>query len=271
MPPQRVNDIALHIERTGTGEPLLLLHGFTGSARTWDRFRGAWPGMEMIALDLIGHGQSDAPKHAARYRMAQALADLSALLDALAMPSAVVLGYSLGGRVALRWALAQPQRVRALILESATPGIADKAERAQRRSNDNALADRIERDGVERFVDYWESMPLWASQARLPQAERSALRTQRLQNRALGLANSLRGMGAGVDAAVLADLDRLTMPALLVAGALDNAYCAHAKVMAARLPKATVSIVPDAGHAVHLERPQEFASALGAFLAGLQA
>ena len=271
MPHQQVSGAALHVERTGAGAPLLLLHGFTGSTRTWDRFREAWPGVEMIAVDLIGHGQSDAPGNAARYRTAQASADLSALLDTLALPSAIVLGYSLGGRIALRWALAQPQRVRALILESASPGIADDADRAQRRSSDEALADRIERDGVERFVEYWESLPLWASQARLPQAERAALRAQRLQNRALGLANSLRGMGASVDAPVLADLDRLTAPVLLVAGALDSAYCAHAKAMAARLPNATVSVVPDAGHAVHLERPEEFASAVGAFLARLQA
>ncbi|MBX6341499.1 MAG: 2-succinyl-6-hydroxy-2,4-cyclohexadiene-1-carboxylate synthase, partial [Thermomicrobiaceae bacterium] len=219
-----------------------------------------------VAVDLLGHGASDAPRDPARYRMERCVADLLALLDALDLPRAAVLGYSMGGRVALHLALAAPERVGALVLESASPGIPDAAERAARRVSDAALADLIEREGIAAFVDHWERLPLWASQASLPREVRARLRAQRLAHRPDGLAGSLRGLGAGEMAPVHDRLGALGMPALLVAGALDEKYRALAEWMAIAMPRARVAVVPGAGHAVHLERPEAFLRAVGAFL-----
>ncbi len=262
-----VNGVHYHVDRRGSGPALLLLHGFTGSIVTWadlaprlaDRF-------DTVAVDLLGHGASDAPPDPARYRMERCVADLVALLDALDLPRAAVLGYSMGGRVALHLALAAPARVGALVLESASPGILDAAERAARRASDAALADLLEREGIAAFVDRWERLPLWASQASLPREARARLRAQRLANRPEGLAGSLRGLGAGEMAPVHDRLGALGMPALLVAGALDGKYRALAESMAAAMPRARVAVVPGAGHAVHLERPEAFLRAVGAFL-----
>ena len=96
--------------------------------------------------------------------------DLTALLDRLGIARAPVVGYSMGGRVALHLALGAPERVAALVLESASPGIADAAQRAARVKSDEALADDIERLGIEAFVDRWEAQPLFASQSRLAAA-----------------------------------------------------------------------------------------------------
>ena len=134
------------------------------------------------------------------------------MLDRLALPPVVVLGYSMGGRVAMRLALhlaeRAPARLSGLVLESASPGIADAGERSARVVSDHALADRIEADGIEAFVREWESLPMWASQSGLSEEARSRLRAQRLGQSTVGLANSLRGMGAGVEKPVLDDLSR---------------------------------------------------------------
>lgn len=259
--------LSLHVERAGRGPPLLLLHGFTGSASSWHPVR-AWlaAGHTTLAVELPGHGRSGAPADPARYALPRLADDLARLLDRLALPKAAVLGYSLGGRAALRLALAHPGRVRALVLESASPGIDDAAERARRAADDARLADGIERGGVPAFVDAWERLPLWASQQALPASARAALRAGRLAQRPAGLANSLRGAGAGAEPPVLARLSTLAIPTLVVAGALDARYAALAARMAAAIPQAQLAIVPDAGHAVHLERPAELGALVGEFL-----
>ncbi len=198
--------------------------------------------------------------------MAHCTADLAALLDALDVERAAVLGYSMGGRVALQFALAAPERIAALVLESASPGIEDAGERAARVAADRTLADDIERDGLEAFVDRWEALPMWATQAALPDAVRQRLRAQRLRNSTSGLANSLRGMGAGAQEAVLGRLGELSMPVLLIAGEHDAKYRQLARDMRERIPDAQINIVEGAGHAVHLERPGAFAPLVKEFL-----
>ncbi|HLT59300.1 MAG TPA: 2-succinyl-6-hydroxy-2,4-cyclohexadiene-1-carboxylate synthase [Limnochordales bacterium] len=261
-----VHGVTYRVRAAGAGPPLLLLHGFTGTGLTWaplmpalsQRFRA-------VAPDLLGHGETGAPLDPARYRMERCVADLLALLDALGIERCHVLGYSMGGRVALHLALAAPARVATLVLEGASPGIADPQEREARRRQDEALAAFIEREGVPAFVERWEKLPLFASQERLPPAVRAAVRAQRLQHTAVGLANSLRGMGAGAQEPLVDRLGSLAMPCLLVAGELDEKYRGLVAVMAERLPRAETAVVPGAGHNVHLERPEAFLARVLAF------
>jgi 2-succinyl-6-hydroxy-2,4-cyclohexadiene-1-carboxylate synthase len=155
------------------------------------------------------------------------------------------------------------------VLESTSPGIADPARRAERLVADRLLAEAIERDGVPAFVDRWERLPLWASQRALPEAAHALLRAQRLANDATGLANSLLGAGAGVDEPVLPQLGTIAAPTLLVAGALDAPYVWYGRELERAIPKARLVVVPDAGHAVHLERSGELAVAVADFLGGI--
>lgn len=261
-----VNGVRLNVEISGSGPPLLLLHGFTGSVATWKPFRHAWRGFTLIAVDLLGHGRSDSPDAWQRYSADHCVADLLAVLDALAVQRTSVLGYSMGGRIALHLAVAAPERVWALVLEGSSPGIEDARERAARRESDWALAEAVERDGVMAFVDRWQELPLFASQARLPEAARHSLRRQRLRNNPIGLANSLRGMGVGVQQPLWADLPKLAAPTLLLVGAEDHKYRCLAHRMATLMPNARAVVVPGAGHAVHLEQPETFASEVEGFL-----
>ena len=262
-----IHGLTLNVERWGSGVPLLALHGFTGCAATWRNCLSD-TGMttEVVAVDLAGHGRSESPLELAYYRMPMVVATLVALLDQMALPRVALLGYSMGGRVALQFAVAHPERVVALLLESASPGIADPGERAARQASDDALADRILRNGVPAFVAEWEALPLFSSQARLPAAMREAQRAQRLANNPLGLANSLRGMGAGAQAPVWEALPLLTMPVVLLAGAEDEKYVGLARAMAERLPGAQVIVAPDAGHTIHLEQAQVFRETVHRFL-----
>ena len=213
-----------------------------------------------MAPDLLGHGSSPHPSESTRYEMARAAADLSLLLDASCSEAVHLAGYSMGGRLALFFALSYPDRVRTLCLVSASPGIAAAFERQERLDSDNALADRIEREGIAAFVDYWESLPMWESQHRnLSAVQRRQLRAQRLRNRPDGLANSLRGMGTGAQPVLRDELPLLDVPTLLIVGAEDDKFVAVNRQMAQRIPEVQGVVVPGAGHAVQLERPREFA------------
>ena len=262
-----VNGIEFHVIDEGAGSPLLLIHGFTGTAAGWSQIAAAFAlRRRVIRVDLLGHGLSSSPADAGRYSLPTAAADLAALLEKLGVEQAFVAGYSLGGRVALHLALASPDRVSALILESTSPGIADPKEREARRASDEALAKILEEKGIDSFVDYWERLPLFASQARLSTEVREAVRRERLKQSPVGLANSLRGAGAGTQEYLLPQLPRLTMPTLLIAGSLDEKYCRIARAMHAALPNSRLHIVDDAGHNVHLEKPGEYIREVEAFL-----
>jgi 2-succinyl-6-hydroxy-2,4-cyclohexadiene-1-carboxylate synthase len=251
----------------GEGPPLVLLHGFTGCAAGWAPQIAVFKrDFTCIAVDLPGHGGTDAPADPACYGMASTVADLVALLGQLGFARATWLGYSMGGRIALGVGVFAPDAVAALVLEGATPGIADPAERAARVASDEALAARIERDGIAPFVDYWERLPLFATQARLPEERRAALRRQRLANDPQGLANSLRGIGQGAQPPLFDRLGEVRAPTLLLAGAKDTKFRALAATMAARLPAAHVALIPGAGHAAHFEQPEAFNAEVVRFL-----
>ncbi len=256
------------VESEGDALPILLLHGFTGAASTWcELLPSLGARRRAVAISLPGHGGSDAPEDPSRYAASRVAEDVLEVLDALGIRRVALLGYSMGARVALHTALAAPDRVGALILESGSPGIANDAERAERRAADEALAADIERHGVAAFVDRWERLPLWESQRRLSRTAREGLRAQRLAGSARGLANSLRGLGAGATAPLHGRLRELgDVPVLLVCGELDAKYMRLAREMKELLPRSTLRVVGGAGHAVHLERPRELLGAVEEFL-----
>lgn len=260
--------LQLHVVSSGNGQPLVLLHGFTGSTQTWEPLRAALEERFSIhAVDLPGHGRSTSPGDRLRYALDRFAADLAKILDTFGLDRVAVLGYSLGARAALRFAIRQPRRLSALILESGTPGITDAKERIARLISDQALAESIENDGVAAFVNEWESRPMWDSQSRLGENARAALRAQRLANDARGLANSVRGSGVAADPPMTDRLPHLSVPTLLIVGALDQKFVAIGRDMEAAIPNGRLAVVEDAGHAVHLEQPRRFADLVAEFLA----
>lgn len=238
----------------GHGPRLVLLHGFTQTRRSWDAIAPRFAAHhEVVTVDAPGHGGSGA-----------VVADLwqSARLVGDRAGEADYVGYSMGGRVALHLALARPDLVRRLVLVGATAGIDDEADRAARRAADEALAASIERDGVDAFLERWLANPLFAT---LPR-DAAAVETRR-QNTAPGLASSLRHAGTGTQESLWERLPTLTMPVLLVVGGLDEKFGALAERMGAAWGgRAEIASIEGAGHACHLEQPDEFVDVVERFL-----
>lgn len=236
----------------------VVLHGFTGSAAAMAPLTSRLLD-PVLALDLPGHGSGPISDDPADYTMAAAVAGVvsaTAHLERFAL-----VGYSMGSRVSLHVALAHPDRVTSLALIGARPGIDDATARAERIAADEALADRIESEGIEWFADYWADRPLFATQrTRLSVDKQAELRSQRLACDPRGLAHSLRGMGAGAVDPIGCRLSELSMPCALIAGSDDAKFAAIAQQMAAAMPRATVCTIPDAGHAAHLEAPKATAT-----------
>jgi len=254
-----INGIRYHVRIEGDGSPVLLLHGFTGSADTWSGLMEAYKEQySFIAVDLLGHGQTDSPEHHERYGMEAAADDLKVLLDFLGRKPVHLLGYSMGGRLALGFAVRYPEYVKSLILESSSPGLKTIEEQDVRIMHDAALAGRILDIGVERFTDEWSRLPLFASQERLPQEAKERVRAERLAQKAIGLAGSLKGMGTGSQPSLWEDLASLQIPVLVLAGEFDLKFVRIAKQMADTLPNHEMHIFEDAGHAIHVEKPAEF-------------
>ena len=252
------------VRAAGSGPLLLLLHGFTGSGRSWEGGLAETAidsGFRVIAPDLPGHGGTawraggagspDEPSRAAIERVAD---DLMELLRVLGHDRAHVVGYSMGARVALRLAISHPDCVRSLVLEAPSAGIENAADRAARRAADDALARTLERDGIESFMDAWGRTPVLAGEARLGPKTRAALREIRLSHDPAGLAASLRAAGHGAMEPLHGRLAEITAPTLVIVGA-DDPVRERAAAVAAGVPGARLAMIDGAGHAPHLEAP----------------
>ena len=245
----------------GAEKTIVLLHGFTGSMKTWQHVINQFPAsIHVVTVDLIGHGQTSAPKELQPYLMEAHIDLLEQLFERLQLQQFTLLGYSMGGRVALSYAIRYPHRISALILESASPGLAQSEERMVRILADDALAKKIEADGISAFVNQWENISLFATQKGLTQEIQQEIREERLAQTTTGLANSLRGMGTGMMPSLWHKLHELNIQVTLITGSLDIKFEQLAVKMLDHLQDATHISVNGAGHAIHVENPVEFAT-----------
>lgn len=250
----------------GDGPPLVLLHGFTGSAATWDPHAKELRGFRVLAIDLPGHGASAAPAPGVSF---EEIADaVVAVLDDEGVERCAWLGYSMGGRVALQALVRHPGRVERMVIESASPGLVEAEEREARAAADDALAAGIERDGLEPFVERWATQPLFASQKRVAAEDLDRERRTRLENTAGGLAAGLRALSVGRQPSLWSDLAAVEVPLLAVVGAEDPKYLALGESLVGVAPRAELCVVEEAGHTVHLEQSAIFWWAVRSFLAG---
>jgi 2-succinyl-6-hydroxy-2,4-cyclohexadiene-1-carboxylate synthase len=232
---------------------LVLLHGFTNSGASWQPvISGLGKRYRAIAPDIRGHASASAAEPAT----------LSAVIDDIAALTAgpfTLVGYSQGGRIALHAALALRHRVTRLLLIGASPGIADEAERRSRRAADERLAEQVESMAIEEFATHWAQTPILAD---IPPEIAQISHEDRLRSTPRGLAAALRGLGTGALPSLWDRLPELPMPVTLMVGERDTKFAAIAAEMASRIRHVTLTVVPGAGHAVHLERPDAVVDAL---------
>jgi 2-succinyl-6-hydroxy-2,4-cyclohexadiene-1-carboxylate synthase len=231
---------------------LVLLHGFTNTGASWEPVIRALAGQyRPLAPDIRGQGSA---ADAMPVTLADVIDDVAALVPA---PERLTLvGYSMGGRIALHVALSLGVQVDRLVLISASPGLADAGERTARREADERLAAELEQLGIEQLAQRWARTPVLDGLAADVAARAHA---DRLRNTPAGLARSLRGLGTGALPPLWERLGELDLPITLITGARDTKFTAIAAEVAALLPDARQIVVPGAGHAVHLEAPEAVA------------
>ena len=251
----------LHVEVDGDGPVVLLMHGLGGSARNWGpQVRALRDAHRVVRFDARGHGRSEAPADPEAYRPEAFVADVGRVLDQVGADRATIGGLSMGAGVALRFALAKPDRVSALVL-AAFPGSSDGAGFA---SVALPFADAIERDGLEAAGAEF----VWGDESRLDSAGR-LVKQGFMEHPPHAIMWTLRNLVAAqpsVDALAPA-LAGLRIPALVVVGARDRGSLEPSRKLAEALPDARLVVVPDAGHVVNLQAPKEFNAALLEFLA----
>lgn len=248
--------VLLREARDPRAAPVLLLHGLLGSPQSWQEVVSALGHAGPIhAAVLPGHGRPPRPMPSSFEAAADELAN--------DLPHAsVVVGYSLGGRLALGMAAFRPDKTRAVIAIGAQLGLIGEVERAERRSWEREQQELLEKAGLAAFVAHWESQGLFASQRSLDAQRLERQRSQRLAHDARGIAAAMDVLGSGRMPDLLPRVTRERVPVLMVAGESDPRFVARAHAAATAAPNIEARIVAHAGHNVVLEEPEILAGIL---------
>ncbi len=254
-------------EEHGAAQTVLFLHGFMGQSEDWQTVQEHLAGaFNLLAIDLPGHGKSFIPPETENELNADLFFDLlNRLLERLAIGKLNVVGYSLGGRLALQWAVKHPQKVERLVLESVNPGLKREEARQERVQADAALSARLAREGFDlpSFLQEWYAMPLFGKLR--DHANFSELWQRRLQGNPRQWALALRAFSLGRQPALWGRLSDLP-PTLVICGALDEKYRKIGAQMQKQHPGIKLEIAANCGHTVHFEAPRWFADKVLHFL-----
>lgn len=261
-----IDKIKYYVEIVGNGPAVICLHGFSEDQSTWKYLN--LKHYTLYKIDIIGHGKSDKPKEEEYYTLKNILNHLYKLIHSLVRTSYSLLGYSMGGRIALAYTIKFQDEVEALILESASYGILDENKRQLRYLKDKELAEQILNKGIYWFEAYWSSLSIFDTQKRLSKALQEQIKTRRLKNSELALSNSLLGIGQGVFPCLRTELSLLPMPILYICGRLDKKYCELGEEFARENTNIICVKLEAAGHNVHLEKLEEFQNTVIRFLKG---
>ncbi len=258
--PQKFTEMLLNFTSASSQPAVLFLHGFLGNHTEFHSVSSRLEQFNCMAIDLPGHGKTQETWEYSLPNTAEAIVEL---LTQAQIDQANLVGYSMGGRLALYLALTYPDRFPKVVIESGSPGLKTARERSQRIQHDHELANRLEAD-FQQFLRDWYNMPLFRSFAAHPNFEQIV--QERAKNNPLELARSLREMGTGMQPSLWKTLESHRQPILLIVGECDRKFIEINQEMAALCPTAELVIVSDCGHNVHFEKPEEFVDRLQHFL-----
>ncbi|AIG65898.1 2-succinyl-6-hydroxy-2,4-cyclohexadiene-1-carboxylate synthase [Weissella tructae] len=255
-----INDYPYQVTIEGDGQPTwVFFHGFLGSQHEFSAIK---PKGTCVYIDLLGFGMAAPTVSVERLSVSQQIGDLKQLFDALNLEQVHLVGYSMGARLALSFAMTYPEMIKQLILESGTAGLPSIDEQVERQQKDEKLAQRLEKNGLPDFVAMWEQLPLFATQSQVTETIQMSVRQQRLNQVAVNMANSLRAFGTGTMPNYWEDLEQLTMPVTVITGALDTKFTDLGQRLDKAIRQSRQIIVPEVGHNVHLEAPETYTEIL---------
>lgn len=245
--------------------PVLFLHGFTGSSEDWQFIFDKIPDEFFpFAIDLIGHGKTDSPHDKKFYSCLSLISQIKSIIEFFHFSKIVLVGYSMGGRVALSFAVKNHSNLVGLILESTTAGIENINERKSRVENDFILAENILQNGIENFIDYWFNTPLFKKLKTLSSFDE--IIQKRKKNNPIGLANTLFSFSTGLMSNHWEKLNSLEVPTLLITGEDDEKYTSINKKMNSLIKNSSHKILQNTSHNTHLEKPELFTNLVIEFL-----
>lgn len=252
---------SLHFTQSGlvNAPTFLFLHGFLGSHEDW-RMASLTNTFNCLLINLPGHGKS-IQLDSDSYRFKNASELIGDIIKQTPQQRCHVIGYSLGGRLALYFALQHPEMVRSLTLLSTSPGLATESERVQRRQDDEKLAQRLETEDIETILRDWYNQPLFTSLANNKELLETTI-VRRKQHDPKEWAKALRGLGVGSQPSLWEMLPTVTVPTLLLTGESDSKFIAIAKKMKEKNERFRIETIANAGHALHVEQPTAVADSI---------
>lgn len=243
--------VNIYYEDNGSGQPVLLSHGYSATTRMWAGQVEALKGdYRIITWDMRGHGQSDSPDDPKAYSEQATVDDMAAILTHLGIEKAVIGGLSLGGYMSLAFNVAHPEMVRALMLFDTGPGYKNPVGRESWNETARKRAEIFESKGLDALGT--------SAEVRVAQ-HRSAQ----------GLAHAARGMLAQFDARIIESLPGIEVPTLVLVGDNDTPFLGGTDYMANKIPNATKVVIENAGHASNIDQPEAFNAEVKKFLRGL--
>jgi pimeloyl-ACP methyl ester carboxylesterase len=251
MPHIDRNGVKVYYEDHGSGQPVLLSHGYSATSQMWRGQCDAFPGYRLITWDMRGHGQTDSPADQALYSEEHTVGDMAAVLKVCGVERAVIGGLSLGGYMSLAFNVKYPAMTRALMLFDTGPGYKNPVAREGWNKTSEARARNFETKGL----------------AAMGQSAEVLASTHRSAD---GLARAARGMLAQFDSRIIESLPGITVPTLVLVGANDEPFLGATDYMAAKIPGAKRVVIRDAGHASNIDQPAAFNAAVVEFLTSLK-
>lgn len=261
----KVYNIDIHQSRSNFPF-LILLHGFMGSGGVFNHLVADLKKFSNpVTINLLGHGDTEGDANPERFITGEQVKDLAHVVDHFNPRDVILHGYSMGGRLALQYALARPNTISRLILESTTYGISNQQKRQERQKLDKQRANAIVTDYVD-FLKKWEQLSIFNSKIEVPAPLKNHYTQIQANQQPHQMANSLRGFGTGSMPSAVKKLDKLSIPALILAGKSDKKYCRIADEMQRQTQNSRAVIIENAGHRVHLENPEGFVCELKSFI-----
>jgi 2-succinyl-6-hydroxy-2,4-cyclohexadiene-1-carboxylate synthase len=245
--------------------PILFMHGFMGDCHEFeesmlllcDRFY-------CLAIDLPGHGKTQVFGAEKNYQIEYVSQALISFLERLNIQKCILIGYSMGGRLALYLSLHFPQYFSHIILESASPGLKTAEERYKRHQADLKLAEELEKQGLDSFLTEWYNQPLFASIEQHTDFDK--ILERRRQNNPKELAKALRYLSTGLQPSLWDKLSSNSLPLLLLVGELDAKFMSINLKIVSLCKISDLEIVSNCGHNIHLENVHFFVEKIEIFL-----
>ena len=264
-----VNGIRLHYQVYGEGAPLVLAHGYGATLDMWAEQTEAFSQRyQVVVYDMRGHGRTEAPRDWSSYNLDDYVEDQRQLMDHLGIDTAYVGGLSMGGAIALRFALTHPQRLKALLLcDTSARNYALQGDGSG--SAPSAVRRFVIRDVFPASFSLARYLPvqLLPQLRKAPEGVKSYIRNMR-QHTALGLRGAWHALMGQEN---LEDrLDEIRVPTLVIVGDRDP-LLAPSRVMQQRIPGCRFVLIKGSGHGTANWRPEAFNKAVLEFLEDVEA